>query len=350
MYNLLSESVSECYKKPSKEVFWRKVLEIFKTDLDSSSYLDVELEVIKFPQIALKEDNYILTSAYIVSYEYGNEDNKKYVIENIKSKYNKMICNYNKMIFYNDLHATNWIKANHPSFITGIVSLYGYTGNEDWLKFTFSKTDFTRAFDVEELLFQRRVIGWNYRGPKPKNPNQEVLLELRKDMLEKMIEHKVEFSQFATVADMVLSSPDSYQGDIMEIVARLYDATYRMGGYGLLEYLYDRKISYKETFKEHDYYGLEALREYSETIYKPEHERESRNPAAIVFLAEINDPDGYTNVRKGRSSSSEILFRINEGEEFTVEIEKESDEWWHVISPKYGYIHKSRVKIKKKLY
>ncbi len=46
------------------------------------------------------------------------------------------------MIFYNDLQATNWIKINGPQILVDIIKHYGYTGNNDWLKFVFSKVDF----------------------------------------------------------------------------------------------------------------------------------------------------------------------------------------------------------------
>ncbi len=57
----------------------------------------------------------------------------------------------------------------------------------------------------------------------------------------------------------------------------------------------------------------------------------------------INDPDGYTNVRNGKSVQSEILFEIMEGEEFKV-LNKDGS-WWQIdYNGEKGYIHSSRVK------
>ena len=63
--------------------------------------------------------------------------------------------------------------------------------------------------------------------------------------------------------------------------------------------------------------------------------------------AVINDPDGYTNIRAGKGSESEIIDRAEWGEFFAV-ISAES-EWWKVLSPsgKIGFMHYSRVTIVK---
>lgn len=56
----------------------------------------------------------------------------------------------------------------------------------------------------------------------------------------------------------------------------------------------------------------------------------------------INDPDGYTNVREEKNSTSKILFKINEGEEFKV-LSKKGD-WWEIeFNEKTGFVHKSRI-------
>lgn len=58
----------------------------------------------------------------------------------------------------------------------------------------------------------------------------------------------------------------------------------------------------------------------------------------------IQDPDGYTNLRKDKSTSSEILQQIKSGESIDV-LENQGD-WWLVKTSqgKQGYVHKSRVK------
>ena len=58
----------------------------------------------------------------------------------------------------------------------------------------------------------------------------------------------------------------------------------------------------------------------------------------------ISDPDGYTNVREGKSTSSKILGTIKSGE--TIEVLNNTGNWWQemIKDNEIGYIHKSRIK------
>jgi len=60
----------------------------------------------------------------------------------------------------------------------------------------------------------------------------------------------------------------------------------------------------------------------------------------------IEDPDGYSNIRADKSTSSKILSRIKSGEKIDV-LDDTSN--WYLIKTKEGlkgYVHKSRIKIK----
>ncbi|MFN0202350.1 MAG: SH3 domain-containing protein [Bacteroidia bacterium] len=71
------------------------------------------------------------------------------------------------------------------------------------------------------------------------------------------------------------------------------------------------------------------------TIYEPQR----------VYIAVINDPDGYTNVRNKPNLSGEIIDRLYEGE--TYEVILSDKNWWSVKthSNVRGYVHKSRILI-----
>jgi hypothetical protein len=72
-------------------------------------------------------------------------------------------------------------------------------------------------------------------------------------------------------------------------------------------------------------------------------------PLAVSSLynltAVIDDPDGFTNVRSMKSSTSPIVTRIKENEKFHTY--KQDDNWWQVKTAdgKVGYVHISRIKI-----
>lgn len=58
----------------------------------------------------------------------------------------------------------------------------------------------------------------------------------------------------------------------------------------------------------------------------------------------IDDPDGYTNIRKSNSVKSEIIGKIVDGEVFTY---WETNDNWYIVqteSGMRGYVHKSRIK------
>ena len=62
----------------------------------------------------------------------------------------------------------------------------------------------------------------------------------------------------------------------------------------------------------------------------------------------INDPDGYTNVRKDKGANYEVVGRIEEADKFLY-YPNDNSNWWKVkTTPSYGqsvegYVHKSRI-------
>lgn len=58
----------------------------------------------------------------------------------------------------------------------------------------------------------------------------------------------------------------------------------------------------------------------------------------------INDPDGYTNLRKEKNTQSEVLQKIKSGER--IEVLDNSGNWFLIKTKegKQGYVHKSRIK------
>jgi uncharacterized protein YgiM (DUF1202 family) len=69
-------------------------------------------------------------------------------------------------------------------------------------------------------------------------------------------------------------------------------------------------------------------------------------PPRRELQAVINDPDGYTNVRSGPGTQYEVLSKIVDNETFYVVSQQGS--WWQVRTQDgtYGYMHRSRIKMK----
>ena len=76
-----------------------------------------------------------------------------------------------------------------------------------------------------------------------------------------------------------------------------------------------------------------------EVIYQSPHDLEMENT-----IYTIQDPDGFTNLRKEKNSTSDILQKINSGE--AINVLDNSGDWFLVKTKegKEGYIHKSRIK------
>jgi hypothetical protein len=76
---------------------------------------------------------------------------------------------------------------------------------------------------------------------------------------------------------------------------------------------------------------------------------QSTPPLDFAFMftlrAVIDDPDGYTNVRRLKSASSEIVTKVFEGEVFYT-YEQEGN-WWEIKTKdgKIGYMYKDRINI-----
>lgn len=62
------------------------------------------------------------------------------------------------------------------------------------------------------------------------------------------------------------------------------------------------------------------------------------------LLSKIQDPDGYTNLRKDKNTSSEVLQKVKSGD--NIEVLDNTGDWFFVKTNegKEGYIHKSRIK------
>ncbi|WP_062063050.1 SH3 domain-containing protein [Aquimarina longa] len=346
-YALLNKKVSSCYKKPDNELFKQKILEIFNTDISIKKEKEIKLSIDKYPETVLKEYNFIVPFNLhpMIPDNEGLQKMDEKAIEKMYDYITKNICNYNNMIFYNDIHATNWIKKNSLSLIH-LAQEYGYTKNKDWLQFAFSKSKLYDPNELESFLFGFRCdsIYKTDGGDECKGQWQ-----LRRDMLDKMIEYDAELSQLHIVANMVSNGkPESYEEDTEELYAYLMAHCYKAGQTGLIEYLYDTNPKMKEVFRKQNYYNIEGLEEYTNEFYIPQNKRfglSSIDSDPYEDYGEINDPDGYTNLRDGKGTNHPVIKKIVEGEVFA--IKRKEKEWCLVVSEDgiSGWIHSSRVKI-----
>lgn len=100
--------------------------------------------------------------------------------------------------------------------------------------------------------------------------------------------------------------------------------------------LSDKNKELESNLREND---LKSTNENSNQT-KPEQQKTKK------YIAIIQDPDGYTNVRNGMSTNALIIDKLFEGEHYEVFPSSDSN-WWMVLTQTKvkGYVHKSRIKI-----
>lgn len=81
--------------------------------------------------------------------------------------------------------------------------------------------------------------------------------------------------------------------------------------------------------------------------YAPSHSKIKEISALLnksYNLNKIKDIDGYTNLRKEKSSASEVLQKIETGEKINV-LDNTDGDWYFILTNegKRGYVHKSRI-------
>lgn len=342
-FDLGKKMLSECFNFTDDLNFKNKVKELFLIDLDLNARQDVVLGIHDDSELALNGYNYIIPSFY--NFQYG-ESEKEVSIKIYKQiGLDKEVCAYNNMIFYNDIQSTSFIKKKHPEFLINLVKIYGYSGNKDWLQFSFSKSELYKPEVLEAFLFDIKCRG-EWRG---ESGDCNTIVTLRKDMLAKMIEYGAELSQLHLVANMVSNgNQEMYSENTDELYNYLIAHCYAAGQSGIIEYVYDTNPKMKDVFRKNNYYNIEGLEEYTNELYTPTDQRYgigSLDPDPYLGYGVINDPDGYTNLRDGQGTNTPVVKKIVKGEKFAIKSKK--DEWWLVViaDGTQGWIHKSRITI-----
>jgi|GEM_PF-5114261 len=359
------------FKRPDYHTFRARVLEVFGIDLDTASYNDVRLlppykmgkdETIGFCPIAVKNAMFIDPYGDYIFEVY--DQNKLHDIP--VSEWNKNYINYfydfNQMLFYNDKAALARVKganetdAQQESF-ESLLYDYAYTGNDDINKILIGRISETReGYDS--------FVAALYSAMRTKRG-----FGVRKNVLAKMLQFKP--GLMIHVGELLRDIKSSYATApnqterlaCLEDIALLLDASIQAAIPGFAEEMYDTNKDWKEEFKKNAYFQLSALRQFSEQGYRTAQQRkedEQENVEQVWLVQEaayqdinksktgvINDPDGYTNIRQyGRSTNSQILGKLVNGEKFNFWQTPTPTDWWIVQTKSglRGFVHKSRIR------
>jgi hypothetical protein len=234
-----------------------------------------------------------------------------------------------------------------PYVITELIKDYGYTGNNDWLAFTFDYLDEIRDSDE----FNRFLF----------SIDDQQKLVLRKKMVAKILElHPDLLYNTFSIVEFIQRSPEQYK-DPDESIAVILDAGLQRDIVGVCEKAFGNKPALIKRLKSKKYYGLPTLTNYVEHYYKTPTERARQEQEnSDYYLLEvsrhtkdksmakhgvIHDKDGFTNLRQNSNSrSAPVLAKIKENEPFLY-WPLEGD-WWVVELQNglRGFVHASRIK------
>lgn len=308
------------YKEPSRDIFIDKIKYFYNWDV--SNYTNVVvLQNSLQPEIVVQDKKLIFVEG---------EENE---IDG------EVLWNYNEFIFNNKKNALSWLKLRRPDLLVELVKIYGFDKDNEVLKFVFQKIDFKNKIAVKDYIF---------------NKNNSKKLILRESLIKKIRQlqyddKKIEgFSEvvqgdfyyvLSDVIRMIDKDPNDYQ-DSNYCIAYLMNELALSGIVGDLESRFNKNPKFIKILKDNDYYGLEKLKEYATIIYEPEI---SSDEVQIIY--KINDPDGFTNLRKDKNTSSSILEKVKSGEIVEV-IEQLGD--WYLIRTRIGnegYVYKTKIKV-----
>ncbi|PWW28053.1 SH3 domain-containing protein, partial [Chryseobacterium sp. AG844] len=127
------------------------------------------------------------------------------------------------------------------------------------------------------------------------------------------------YLRIGDIISKISSSPKEYF-EPEKTISYLFERELRVGIQGDIESYLNKNPTYKSNLEKNKFYDLPTLKDYVKYIYQKE--------SNTNFI--IQDSDGFTNLRKEKNSSSQILEKINTGEE--VEVLDQNGDWWLVVS------------------
>ncbi|WP_167369954.1 SH3 domain-containing protein [Chryseobacterium ureilyticum] len=312
------------FKFPAREIFRERILKVYGMDIFKYDNNIIALRPSDFPEIVIKNENYILVQ--------DSDSNNEFFINS------EMLYYYNKFVFYNDKNAFNLLKAINPYLLKDLVIVYGYDEDKELIKYVFKDYDFSNEVNTHDLIFSYN----------PENNKYKIRKAIMDDIENFVYGGRVEDFSYAkegngynSISEIIQKIEDEKNNYINpdETIAYLYDKELQIGILGYIQKKLDNSPDYAKFLKKNDFYKFEKLKQYVEVIYQPSESLEIEN---VIYT--IHDPDGYTNLRKDKSTSSEILQKVKSGEH--IEVLDNTGDWFLVKTKegKEGYIHKSRMK------
>ncbi len=307
--------LTQDFKFPDNDLFNKRVLEVFKINLPKYSNDIVRLRNSMFPEIAIRTDRCII---------FDDPDNNTQSQE---------LFHYNSFVFYDNKESLAWLKVNGKQLLEDLVVAYGYTGNDELNSTIFKNYNYLNSVSFEVLIFDRgeklkirenvldQIIKYSYGGP-----TTELSYAKEGDG----------FIESYTIIENIDKNKNDYDNPD-KIKAILFEKQLQVGITGFLDNYLEDNPDYKDKLKKENFYNFERLQEYIMIIYQ---NKDDQNDVTTYF---IKDSDGYTNLRKEKTTSSTIIEKVKSGE--TVELIERSGDWYFVRTKagNKGYVFKTKI-------
>lgn len=325
---------SNDYKFLEHDEFKNKLIGYFGVDIDNAKFNDVYLES-GLGYTALSNEGFIDTYQVDRGVIDGAGDAFADILkEGLNNDYNIDFINYNKVLFNDDLPAISKVNVDK---VEDIVVYLNYEKN-NLLNNSFVKN--IKKIDNYNESFKWHLLWYN---------NKTKSDVIRKKLLQEIVNKKPDF-----IFDLAYFLNSNSNKIKEKIDSALIDATLAFlievelqhyedkdlndnKGYSLLNNFYIQNPKMLDRFKSQKFYGYPLIESYTKKYLLMSEENE-------ISYGKVIDPDGYTNLRKDKSSTSVVIEKIKSGER--VEILDDSENWWLIKtnSGKKGYVYKTKIK------
>jgi hypothetical protein len=355
-------TINSCHSQEKENTMDKKETEIIESYFTNQKFKNTKenFDKINMDLLGIKSDklqdgyNDILIFNEATNYQISKEG--KYIkigndilpdLDNVRASINsnqkypyfEELLTLNKIIYQNDLTSILNVATKNPDLATDLVVLFNYEKNEalfnsavknieNWddieqnsrLSFVFYNNN-TNSFKIREKLLEslKSKDSFLYALTTYFADNKDNIVKtngIEHSLIEKAIAYLLQLG-FTGKENVDIQSDKSYL---------------------LLNNVYISHPELKKSFQKNNYYGYTSLEKYSKDYGLLQEDNQEKKYSTIV------DPDGFTNLRKDKNTTAQILQKIKTGEQ--VEVLDQNGDWWLVVSKegKKGYIHKSRIK------
>ena len=326
------------YKFLAHKDFKNKINEYFGVDIDTAKFNDVFLEQ-GLGFTAMSNEGFIDIYEVDRGVIDGAGDAFADILkEDMNNAYNVDFVNYNKILFNDDLTAIS--KVNKDSGKTEDIVVYLNYEKNNFLYSSFIKN--LKKIDNYNDDFKWHLLWYNNRS-KSEIIRKKIILDITSKKPEFIFDlayflHSNTNKVKDKVEPKLLEETLAY---LIETELKYYDDKDLSDnkGYSLLNNFYVQNPELLNKFKANNYYKYALLNKYTQTYLLMSNEKEE------VFFGTVIDTDGFVNLRKDKSNTSDIVEKVKTGER--IEVLDNTGNWWLVKtkSEKQGYVYKSKIKI-----